>query len=119
MERVKDCNKLRSFPGGWVVGLSDSNRVLVQGPADVYEPYPGASCAPDHDDGGFGVFGLPKGVPEGVLTEVRRVWRLKREIAWNTAKEPPLDFTGEDTSAGDYLREQGVEFFSEAPEIER
>lgn len=39
---MKPCNIVKQFGNGWVVGLSASNRVLVETPAgEVVEPYEG------------------------------------------------------------------------------
>lgn len=74
---MKKNNVIQSFKSGWIIGLSDSNRVIVQSPAgDIVEPYEG----PSHQ-----IFGVAQGDEvihindAEVVAKVRALWKRKIE----------------------------------------
>jgi hypothetical protein len=74
---MKQNNIIKSFSSGWILGLSDGNRVLVETPSgESFEPYEG----PGHQ-----IFGTVEGDetvkvndPE-VCADIRKLWHKKHE----------------------------------------
>lgn len=106
---MKESNIVTKFGNGWIVGLSDGNRIIVESPSgETVEPYTG-SCGR--------ILGLVRGdeIMEirdtAVIAKVRDLWARKNkayESALAAGDIPPVDGDlSEAEDSGDDMDDDG------------